>query len=74
MNRWAHVTIQEEGMIYNDHGMWINESNVASMVHLDDGCMICFATSGDDAIKVKQSIDYIFTEWDDWQAIQEGSD
>ena len=74
MQRWARVTINESGTIHDGHGMWVNESNVASMIHLDDGCMICFATSDDDVVKVKQSIDCIFTEWDDWQAVQEGSD
>lgn len=74
MQRWARVTISENGMIYNRHDMWVNESNVTSMIELDDGCMIFFATSDDDAIKVKQSCDEIFTEWDNWQAIQEGSD
>tara|TARA_R100001463_G_scaffold58449_3_gene110764 strand:+ start:183 stop:404 length:222 start_codon:yes stop_codon:yes gene_type:complete len=73
MNRWARVTIQERGMIYNDHGVWINESNVTSMIDLDDGCMICFATSEDDAIKVKQSIDDIFSDWDNWQQIHKDS-
>ena len=36
--------------------------------------MVNFATSEYDVIKVRQSCDCIFTEWDNWQATQEGSD
>jgi hypothetical protein len=74
MQRWARVTLSRTGGVNDGRDFWINESNVVSIMDLDDGCMICFATSEDDVITVEQSSDYIFTEWDEWQGIQEGSD
>jgi len=74
MHRWARVTMNQGGFINDGRDFWINESNVASMIEHDDGCTIVFATSDDDILTVKQSCDEIFTEWDEWQAIQEGSD
>jgi len=74
MQRWARVTMNQSGFINDGKGFWINESNVAFMIELNDGCTIGFATSDDDVITVGQSCDEIFTEWDNWEAIQEGSD
>ena len=74
MQRWALVTMNHRGRIDDGKDFWINESNVASMMELDDGCMVNFATSEYDVIKVRQSCDCIFTEGDNWQATQEGSD
>lgn len=70
MNRWARVTNQEGGREF-----WVNESNVTVLKDYDlGGCMIAFSTSEDDVVQVEQSSDDIFTSWDNWQAIQEGSD
>ena len=74
MQRWARVTMNQGGFINDGRDFWINESNVASMIEHDDGCTIVFATSDDDILTVRQSCDEIFTKWDNWQAIQEGSD
>jgi hypothetical protein len=70
MHRWARVTSKGDGC-----DVWINESHVVVLKDYDfGGCMIAFSTSEDDVAEVEQSSDYIFTEWDNWQAIQEGSD
>jgi len=70
MNRWARVTNKEGGC-----ELWVNESNVTVLKDYDlGGCMIAFSTSDDDVVRVEESSDDIFTAWDNWQAIQEGSD
>lgn len=69
MQRWARVRYVSTG-----ETLWINESNVAFISDNDSGSMVGFSTSEDDVINVFESPDDIFTEWDNWQAIQEGSD
>ena len=69
MNRWARITRVTIG-----DNFWINESNVAFMSEQGDGCMGGFSTSEDDVMEGEESCDDIFTSWDGWQEIQEGSD
>ena len=69
MHRWARVSYVATGEAF-----WINESNVAFIADRDGGSMVGFSTSEDGIINVHESCDEIFTEWDNWQAIQEGSD
>lgn len=74
MHRWARVTMHQRG--WHNHGkdFWINESNVSFIIELDDCCTIGFASSEDDVFTVSESAEEIFLAWDNWQAIQEGSD
>ena len=74
MHRWARVTMNQSGFINDGRYFWINESNVSFIADNDGGSIVGFSTSEDDVINVHESCDEIFTEWDEWQAIQEGSD